>query len=227
MFDAIPNSTQILARGCILSETLTESAHLARETHQKDAEKKASLEAAAKAAAEQQQRVNDLVQQRVTEAVTKEINTIQAAEQQRRQALETAWDETVRTLKNEIQKQILDMSVQIAEIIIQRELPDREMLRTLLEETLAPVSDLQGVRVRMAPTDCPKSDNNTDQIGAQWRSIEWIEDPALAPGDVIVESRNGIFDARIKERLARLREAIASPTRYALPKNVAISGTVQ
>ena len=172
----------------------------------------------------EEQRINNKVQQLVAEAVAKEKKTLHAAENQRKKTLEASWNETIQERKNDIQKQLLDMSIQIAEMIIQRELPDRDMLRSIIQETLAPVSDLQGIRIRMAPHDSPDNENGSEIIAPQWRAIEWVADPTLAPGDVIVESRNGIFDARIKERLQTLREAIANPARYTLPSNVAKTG---
>jgi flagellar biosynthesis/type III secretory pathway protein FliH len=215
--DLLPGTMQIFARGCILSETLTESAIAA----QKQAvETKQAVEA-------EEVRIEKKAQALAQEMVAREIDTIRKAEQKRRATLEKTWNETVQSLKAEIQKHVLDMSVQIAEIIIQRELPDRAMLRSIIEETLSPVSDLQGLRVRMSPKDCTQFEDATDAIAPQWRSIEWMPDPALGPGDIIVESRNGIFDARIKERLATLREAIASPARHAITSKLPKTGERQ
>jgi flagellar biosynthesis/type III secretory pathway protein FliH len=38
-----------------------------------------------------------------------------------------------------------------------------------------------------------------------------VEDSELKPGDVVVESRNGIFDGRLSMRLSQLAEALARP----------------
>jgi flagellar biosynthesis/type III secretory pathway protein FliH len=116
----------------------------------------------------------------------------------------------IQSLRNEIQTQVVDFSIQLSEVIIRHELPDSAMIRNLIIKMLEPVSDLQGARVRISSDDwtrfggCILSGEDRSLSSA----VEFVDDPKLASGDVIIESRNGIFDARLNERLKLLKEAL-------------------
>ena len=117
------------------------------------------------------------------------------------------WDQTLEVMQEQIKQQLLELSIKIAQVIVGRELPDTEMIQRIMEETLAPVSDLQGVRVRLSPADMALVSSES-QFSARWQRVEMIEDSSLKAGDVVIESRNGYFDGSISERLACLAEAL-------------------
>ncbi len=114
---------------------------------------------------------------------------------------------TLDALRNEIGERVIELSVRIAEIILHHALPDRQMILEILKQTLAPISDLQGVRIRMNAADVENLKEN-NAMPALLNRIELIPDPTLAAGDMIVESKNGIFDARIDERLKLLEDKL-------------------
>ncbi|QBG47375.1 hypothetical protein EGM51_08215 [Verrucomicrobia bacterium S94] len=120
------------------------------------------------------------------------------------------FDQCIGTLRKEIGAQVVDLSMRMAEIIIRHELPDREMLHNLIVKTLEPVSDLQGALVRLSSSDWNlfgEQISKGDHLGVG-STVQFAEDPNLAAGDVIIESRNGIFDARLNERLKLLKETL-------------------
>lgn len=162
----------------------------------------------------EQSRILKAAEKLAEEISARKVTALKKAESERWSAFEAAWDKTVRLLQADIQEQLIGMSMAVAERILQTHLPNAEMLRRVIEETLAPISDLQGLRVRMSPTDI-KAIQQVKNGMATSQYIEWVADPSLSPGDVITESRNGIFDGRIKERLAVLTEALRAPARYA------------
>jgi flagellar biosynthesis/type III secretory pathway protein FliH len=107
--------------------------------------------------------------------------------------------------------QVVNMGLRLAEVVLRHQLPDRAMLENLIRETLNPISDLRGVRVRVsaaelaalknpAPAELPKPPF-LDQV-------EVVADPILSDGDLMIESRNGIFDARLSERLVVLADKL-------------------
>lgn len=113
-------------------------------------------------------------------------------------------------LRQEIQAQVVEFSLQLAEVVVRHELPDRDMLREVIVKTLEPISDLHGARVRVSSNDWALFDGampGGDELG-MCNAVEFVEDPSLSSGDVLVESRNGIFDARLKERLKLLKETL-------------------
>ncbi|MDF7808012.1 FliH/SctL family protein [Pontiellaceae bacterium B12219] len=120
------------------------------------------------------------------------------------------FDRCIGTLRKEIQANVVDLSIRMAEVIVRHELPDRDMLHNLIVKTLEPVSDLQGALVRLSSSDWNlfgEQISNGDHLGVG-STVQFAEDPNLAAGDVIVESRNGIFDARLNERLKLLKETL-------------------
>jgi flagellar biosynthesis/type III secretory pathway protein FliH len=120
------------------------------------------------------------------------------------------FDSVIQSLRNEIQTQVVDFSIQLSEVILRHELPDSAMIRNLIVKMLEPVSDLQGARVRISSADwvlfggCIMSEHDRSLRN----TVEFVDDPKLVSGDVIIESRNGIFDARLSERLKLLKEAL-------------------
>ena len=118
--------------------------------------------------------------------------------------------QTLNGLAADIQHQLIEMSIRTAEILLCHKLPDADMVRSILAEVLSPISDLQGVRVRVARGELHTLTGGADTPRAH-PGIECLEDPELKPGDVVVESRNGIFDGRLSLRLNQLSEALAQP----------------
>jgi flagellar biosynthesis/type III secretory pathway protein FliH len=112
-------------------------------------------------------------------------------------------------MKEEIADQVVNMSVKLAEIIVRHQLPDREMIKEVLRHTLDPISDLHGARVRLHPSDAGTLKNGSDASPMAFSDrIEIVSDSSLDVGDLVIESRNGIFDARLTERLSLLKESL-------------------
>ena len=124
--------------------------------------------------------------------------------------LNAEMDRTLKGLAEDIKRQLIEMSIRTAEIILCHELPDADMLRSVLADVLTPISDLQGVRVRVAPGTLETLMGGPDAPPPH-PGIDCVEDPNLKPGDVLVESRNGIFDGRLRARLDQLADALAQP----------------
>ncbi|MBN2683838.1 MAG: hypothetical protein JXR40_01030 [Pontiellaceae bacterium] len=119
-------------------------------------------------------------------------------------------DKCIASMRKEIQTKVIDLSLRMAEIIVRHELPDREMLHNLIVKTLEPVSELKGAVVRISSHDWKLFGEQIatgDHLGVG-STVQFAEDPNLSAGDVIVESRNGIFDARLNERLKLLKESL-------------------
>ena len=132
-------------------------------------------------------------------------------DQQRWAAFEQRLQELLRSMEKQISEQLIGVSIGVAEVILRHALPDQAMLGEVIRETLAPISDLQGVKVRMNPLDAARiiaRRNETADVPSMYDRIEIVADPSLRAGDVMMESRNGYFDARIKERLALLEERL-------------------
>ncbi|MEI6808166.1 MAG: FliH/SctL family protein [bacterium] len=118
----------------------------------------------------------------------------------------------IQELKREIEQQVLEMGLKLAEIVLRHKLPYREMLASLIRDTLGPVSDLQGVRVRVSLAEA-ESLRTSGSCGLPHtvvsEQVVVVADAALSDGDLIIESRNGIFDGRLNERLSLLKDKLS------------------
>lgn len=117
-------------------------------------------------------------------------------------------DGFLEQLKRQIAAELVPRALQLAEIVLRHELPDRAMLADLLQKTLEPISDLQGARVRMHPGDHELLVTRDGTGPAYAGRVDIVADPALKPGDLVVESRNGIFDGRLETRIGMLRDLL-------------------
>jgi flagellar biosynthesis/type III secretory pathway protein FliH len=113
-------------------------------------------------------------------------------------------------LKKETGERVIGLALELAEAIVRHRLPDADMLRTIMEETLESVGDSHGAKVRMNRADAQALRSGTPQAPPLPVSdaIQIVEDPTLAPGDIFIESRNGCFDGRLSQRLETLKQRL-------------------
>ncbi|OGV47502.1 MAG: hypothetical protein A2X46_14375 [Lentisphaerae bacterium GWF2_57_35] len=132
-------------------------------------------------------------------------------EQKRWALFEKRLDDLLKSMEKQIADQLIGVSIGVAATILRNEMPNKTMIEEVIRETLAPISDLQGVKVRLNPVDAARliaSRNGSADAPSMYDRLEIVADPSLTPGDVMMESRNGYFDARIKERLTLLEERL-------------------
>lgn len=88
---------------------------------------------------------------------------------------------------------------------------DPTRVTSLLEAALLEFSSEHPVRVRVAPSDVPHIKVHLETQEASFVQVD--ADPALSPGDLIVEAEQLVVDARLAERVANLREELGSTVR--------------
>jgi len=140
-----------------------------------------------------------------------------AAEARRWDALAAAFSAFQQSVESQVADQLIKMAVRVAAVILRRELPDAAMLGEVIRETLAPISDLQGAAVRLHPDDAERlrALRGAGEAPRVSDRLEIVADPGLRPGDALIESRNGYFDARIEQRLKLLEEKLRERYRSA------------
>ncbi|MBN1670905.1 MAG: hypothetical protein JXR37_07725 [Kiritimatiellae bacterium] len=133
------------------------------------------------------------------------------------QDFELAYESYQRNVRAEIAEQVIDAAVQLAEIIVRHQMPDAERLAKSLRETVEPVIHAPGLRVHLHPADAALLDSDPAGAGGPIdpAKVDIVRDPALSPGDVVVESAHGWFDARVAERLDMARETLKKRYRNA------------
>ena len=140
----------------------------------------------------------------------KELAAAQAAQRQQCRNCGDQFDAFLHGLKKETGQRVIDLALSLAEVIVRHQLPDADMLRKILEETLEPVGDLQGARVRLNGADAQalRSAAARSMPLLVSGAVEIVEDPALAPGDLLIESRHGCFDGCLNQRLETLKKRL-------------------
>lgn len=105
----------------------------------------------------------------------------------------------------ELAHQALDLALQLAEEVLQRELavadePGLDALR----RALAPLDHRVAVTVRLHPDDRA----TLDPSALAGRPVTVVDDPTLDRGDALAETDHGVVDATISAALARVREVL-------------------
>lgn len=124
-------------------------------------------------------------------------------------AIEEAVTAFMKDFEEKVVGQMIEMSLRLAEMILRSHLPNRDMVEQIIRKTLAPVMDLQGVRIKLSARDAELIECDAGREMA--RILEQVEiavDSNLKDGDVVVESRNGYFNSRIHERMSLLESEL-------------------
>jgi len=153
------------------------------------------------------------------EAALRALEAERAALATLRRALEQAVAR-VRALaeetRAEIEAHLPDLAVAVAEkVVCQAIETDRVRLEPLVREALSRVPDPGPVVVHLNPADLAlleKSARATSETGGETEApsaLRYVADPALGRGECRVETAEGTVEARLQERFARVRSALA------------------
>jgi flagellar biosynthesis/type III secretory pathway protein FliH len=106
----------------------------------------------------------------------------------------------------------VELALEMARRILGRELRgDPGLVYACASEALRVAGPVRRLRVRLHPDAVALLRERSPALGAQveGRALELVADPALIPGDVVVETEAGQVDGRIESRLALFRAALA------------------
>jgi flagellar assembly protein FliH len=112
---------------------------------------------------------------------------------------------TTRTLQGDLAEQALDLALQIAEVVLGRELelagdPAADALRRALRTIPGDVA----VVARLHPDDLDALDRSV----LADRPATYVADPTVSRGDAVVETDSCVIDAGVAAALARVREVL-------------------
>jgi flagellar biosynthesis/type III secretory pathway protein FliH len=124
------------------------------------------------------------------------------------QNMERQFQAYLAAMEKQIASQSVDLAIKIAEAIVRHKMPDAEMIRGVMISVLKPFSDFRGVKVHLNPADAASFTGTRPAMADAVSAVELVADSSLGTGDVIIESLNGYFDARLGERLALMAEQL-------------------
>ena len=136
---------------------------------------------------------------------------LQSIENDHRHAIDTMKASLVacmRKTQHHLNRQLIALSIRVAEVILRHKLPDKNMVEGVLHKTLDRACSTDGVRIRLNHADFQTFSDNSTTASCN-SGLETLVDPSLKPGDVVIETENGWFDARISERLRLVQETLS------------------
>jgi flagellar assembly protein FliH len=117
-----------------------------------------------------------------------------------------------QNLADQARADIIEIAVQIARRILETEIQTNpEALFGLVRSALKRAGDSRRVVVKLSPDDAALADADKQRAAPDALTaarIEVLADPALARGDVVVETDFGKVDGRLQTRLGEMRRAL-------------------
>ncbi len=151
-------------------------------------------------------------------------------EQHARQQAETALQQTLETLRAELQRalsavhaqyeaylqtaesQMLELALEVVRKVVREELRlQPEHVRAIVREALRRVQGFGRLRIRVNPLDIETVRQHRPallQIVDGAEGIEIIEDRRVDPGGCIIETEQGVYDARIRTQLGEIERVL-------------------
>lgn len=134
----------------------------------------------------------------------REKSVVAALEKMHRQCLELK-----EQLKGTIEKDVVTLAFALAQKIIAREVSlDRQILVDIVGDILKDIKDKTELVIRVHPDDEKILKEHQFDIPEKEGFLDVAADGSLRPGDVIVETRGRVVDARIIEQIEILRESV-------------------
>lgn len=115
--------------------------------------------------------------------------------------IDAKFSEIKETIKN-IENDTINIAIEIAQKIIEKEIQNPETLKNLIKKTLS-----------LSKSDKVKLKLNAEQaklVQDEFKNIEIIGDSALAMGTIIVEEDSNIIDASISTKLEELKRSLVN-----------------
>jgi flagellar biosynthesis/type III secretory pathway protein FliH len=110
-------------------------------------------------------------------------------------------------LENQIREEVVGLAFKVAETIISAEISKRDILRDIVQDAVAPLAHIRGVRIRLNPSIAEATKRGETEYGIP-PGVEIVGDAGIGLGEVMVESPQGFVDATLPNRLAILKEKL-------------------
>jgi len=142
-----------------------------------------------------------------------ELQAELAALRQARQAVETAAAECQdlsRRLRAEAEAQLMELSVEIARKVLMQEIrAQRYEIEPIVQEALRRLPACQQVTVHLNAQDlarCPAASE-----GKAGGNVRFLADPAVQPGECLVETPDGSVESSLEGHLQEIGRALGGP----------------
>jgi len=122
-----------------------------------------------------------------------------------------AIEELVQTREQVVrscERDLVRLALTIAREVLMADVPGREhFTQRMVEHALSLMGDAQTMTLRMAPQDLMAMRQHKPELMRRM-GLNWVEDPSLALGGVVVEADRGKLDATIAGRLEAMAQKL-------------------
>ena len=106
------------------------------------------------------------------------------------------------------ERDLVRLALTIAREVLMADVPGREhFTQRMVEHALSLMGDAQTMTLRMAPQDLMAMRQHKPELMRRM-GLNWVEDPSLALGGVVVEADRGKLDATIAGRLEAMAQKL-------------------
>lgn len=139
--------------------------------------------------------------------MTAEIDALRLQAQAVARDIPQSISEYFTELEMQMREEICKLSFSIAETLVMRELESKDIVRELIHNALTPLMSLENVKIRLNPgiVNMMSSEEVNPTVP---QGVDVSPDPKLGPGDVIVETPNGLIDGTLAGRMELIKDEI-------------------
>lgn len=138
--------------------------------------------------------------QQIKEQLAQQEQKIQQIQNEIVRELQEAWE----NLKKDLARQTVEMSVVIAEHLIQREISVKSMTKEIIESELKEIGHTTELTIYVSQPEW----NFIHQLFGNRPGFSVVADNTLSPGEIIFASDLGYGDGRLLSRLNAIREQL-------------------
>jgi len=144
------------------------------------------------------------------EAVLREAEERLRQVEAARADLERTLEEERARLLEEVREDVARLAMAVARRVLERELTvSAEDVLALVDRLLEEARGREGVRVRVHPRDGFALEAQREALAARAGGpLEIVGDATLSPGDAVIETAGGTWDARLETRLAGAEQGL-------------------
>ncbi len=138
-------------------------------------------------------------------SLVEELNAVRKELEACRKQGDVALSRCVAEIEHQASEQVVELAVRCTEVLLRDAVPHADMIRSIVKAVIPSALSLSNIRIHLSPGDAAILRRDD---GLASSSYELLSDPSLEPGDVMVQTANGSFDARVSERVQLLREEL-------------------
>ncbi len=109
-------------------------------------------------------------------------------------------------LEEQLKEEICEIGFSVAEVIINKEVENKSIIADTIKNITNDIVNTKGLKLYLNPTIVSQIENG--ELDINIKSIETLGDSSLEMSDAILETSQGIIDAKVITRLKTLKESL-------------------